>query len=80
MSELRYPNEGREYREARDLWLKEEQELVDKVKPVAAKRRPPILDSFICVREISLVRFSAAVKISSGADRKTFLSLRDLQS
>src|SRR5215468_10190370 len=28
MSELRYPNEGREYREARDLWLKEEQELV----------------------------------------------------
>src|SRR5688500_7038348 len=39
MSELRYPNESREYREARDALLKEEQELVDKVKAVAAKRR-----------------------------------------
>jgi predicted dithiol-disulfide oxidoreductase (DUF899 family) len=39
MSELRYPNEGREYREARDALLKAEQELVDKVKAVAAQRR-----------------------------------------
>src|SRR5579864_6483490 len=39
MSELRYPNESREYREARDLLLKDERELVDKVKSVAAKRR-----------------------------------------
>lgn len=39
MSELRYPNETREYREARDGLLKEEQELVDKVKSVAATRR-----------------------------------------
>jgi predicted dithiol-disulfide oxidoreductase (DUF899 family) len=39
MSELRYPNESRQYRDARDLLLKEEQELVDKVKAVAAKRR-----------------------------------------
>ncbi len=43
MSDLRYPNESREYREARDLLLKEEREIVDKVKAVAAKRRnlPP---------------------------------------
>ena len=43
MSELRYPNESREYREARDLLLKDEQELVDKVKAVAERRRtlPP---------------------------------------
>src|SRR6185503_13910395 len=39
MSEPRYPNESRAYREARDALLKEEQELVDKVKAVAAKRR-----------------------------------------
>ena len=43
MSELRYPNESREYRDARDRLLKEEQDLVDKVKSVAEKRRklPP---------------------------------------
>jgi predicted dithiol-disulfide oxidoreductase (DUF899 family) len=39
MSELRYPNESRAYREARDALLQEEQELVDKVKAVAAHRR-----------------------------------------
>jgi predicted dithiol-disulfide oxidoreductase (DUF899 family) len=39
MSKLRYPNEGREYREARDALLKDEQELIDKTKAVAAKRR-----------------------------------------
>ena len=39
MSELRYPNESREYREARDSLLKEEQELIAKTKAVAAKRR-----------------------------------------
>jgi predicted dithiol-disulfide oxidoreductase (DUF899 family) len=39
MSELRYPNESREYRDARDALLKDEQELVDKVKSVAEKRR-----------------------------------------
>src|SRR3981081_3929473 len=39
MGELRYPNESREYREARDSLLKDEQELVDKVKSVAEKRR-----------------------------------------
>jgi predicted dithiol-disulfide oxidoreductase (DUF899 family) len=37
MSELRYPNESREYRDAREALLKEEQELVAKVKSVAAK-------------------------------------------
>lgn len=43
MTEPRYPNESREYRAARDALLKDEQELVDKVKAVAAKRRrlPP---------------------------------------
>ena len=43
MSELQYPNESREYREARDSLLKDENELVEKVKSVAAKRRklPP---------------------------------------
>jgi predicted dithiol-disulfide oxidoreductase (DUF899 family) len=43
MSELQYPNETMEYREARDRLLKDEQELVDKVKEVAARRRalPP---------------------------------------
>ena len=39
MSELRYPNESKEYRAARDSLLKDEQELVDKVKSVAAQRR-----------------------------------------
>jgi predicted dithiol-disulfide oxidoreductase (DUF899 family) len=39
MSELRYPNESREYRAARDSLLKDEQELVDKVKSVAERRR-----------------------------------------
>jgi predicted dithiol-disulfide oxidoreductase (DUF899 family) len=43
MSELRYPNESQEYREARAALLKDEQELVAKVKAVAEKRRrlPP---------------------------------------
>ena len=39
MGETRYPNESQEYRAARDALLKDEQELVDKVKVVAAKRR-----------------------------------------
>src|SRR5688500_1690972 len=39
MTEFRFPNESREYREARDALLQDEQELVDKVKSVAAKRR-----------------------------------------
>jgi hypothetical protein len=30
MSELRYPNESREYRDARDALLIDEQQLVDK--------------------------------------------------
>jgi predicted dithiol-disulfide oxidoreductase (DUF899 family) len=41
MSELRYPNESREYRDARESLLKEEQELIDKVKSVAERRRNP---------------------------------------
>ena len=43
MSELRYPNESKAYREARAALLKDEQELIDKVKFVAEKRRqlPP---------------------------------------
>jgi predicted dithiol-disulfide oxidoreductase (DUF899 family) len=39
MSELRYPNESGEYRQARDALLEDEQELVDKVKSMAEKRR-----------------------------------------
>jgi predicted dithiol-disulfide oxidoreductase (DUF899 family) len=39
MAERRYPNESKEYRAARDALLKDEQELVDKIKAVAAKRR-----------------------------------------
>ena len=39
MSELRYPNESKEYRQARAALLKDEQELIDKTKAVAAKRR-----------------------------------------
>jgi predicted dithiol-disulfide oxidoreductase (DUF899 family) len=39
MSELRYPNESRAYRDARDLLLQDEQALIDKVKSVAARRR-----------------------------------------
>jgi predicted dithiol-disulfide oxidoreductase (DUF899 family) len=39
MGELRYPNESKEYRDARDSLLKDEQELVDKVKSVAERRR-----------------------------------------
>ena len=39
MSDLRYPNESREYRDARDSLLKDEQELIDKVKSVAERRR-----------------------------------------
>src|SRR2546430_7003189 len=43
MSALRYPNESRDYRDARESLLKDEQELVDKVRSVAEKRRklPP---------------------------------------
>ncbi len=43
MSELRYPNEDRAYREARDALLKDEQALVELTKAVAAERRklPP---------------------------------------
>jgi predicted dithiol-disulfide oxidoreductase (DUF899 family) len=37
MSELRYPNESREYHDARDSLLKDEQELVE--KSVAERRR-----------------------------------------
>src|SRR5688572_23336646 len=39
MSELRYPNESREYRAARDALLKDEQELIDRTKSLAEKRR-----------------------------------------
>ena len=39
MGEQRYPNESREYREARDSLLKDEQELIDKTKALAEKRR-----------------------------------------
>ena len=39
MGEQRYPNESSAYRAARDALLKDEQELVEKVKAVAAKRR-----------------------------------------
>lgn len=39
MGELRYPNESIEYRSARDELLKDEQELIDKAKSVAEKRR-----------------------------------------
>jgi predicted dithiol-disulfide oxidoreductase (DUF899 family) len=39
MTELRYPNESQAYRDARAALLKEEQELVEKTKAVAAKRR-----------------------------------------
>ena len=39
MGELRYPNESKEYRAAREALLKEEQELVGKTKSVAEKRR-----------------------------------------
>jgi predicted dithiol-disulfide oxidoreductase (DUF899 family) len=43
MSELRFPNESKAYRDAREALRKEEQELLAKVKAVAAKRRtlPP---------------------------------------
>jgi len=39
MTDLRYPNESKEYREARDALLEDEQKLVDMVKSVAEKRR-----------------------------------------
>ena len=39
MSEPLYPNESREYRDARDELLKDEQELIDKTKALAEKRR-----------------------------------------
>jgi predicted dithiol-disulfide oxidoreductase (DUF899 family) len=39
MSELRYPNESQAYRDSRDALLREEQELVEKQRAVAAKRR-----------------------------------------
>ena len=39
MSELRYPNESRAYRDARDALLEDERALVDKVRAVAEKRR-----------------------------------------
>jgi predicted dithiol-disulfide oxidoreductase (DUF899 family) len=39
MGELRYPSESKEYRAAREALLKDEQELVARVKAVAEKRR-----------------------------------------
>ena len=39
MSELRYPNESQAYRDAREELLKDERDLVDRVKALAAKRR-----------------------------------------
>jgi predicted dithiol-disulfide oxidoreductase (DUF899 family) len=39
MSKRRFPNESQAYRDARAALLKDEQELVDKVKAVAEKRR-----------------------------------------
>ena len=39
MTELRYPNESQEYRDAREALLKEEQELAERTKSLAAKRR-----------------------------------------
>jgi predicted dithiol-disulfide oxidoreductase (DUF899 family) len=39
MSEPRYPNESQEYRGARDALLNDEQELINQVKAVAARRR-----------------------------------------
>ena len=39
MAEFRYPNESKGYRDARAALLKDEQELIDKVKAVAEKRR-----------------------------------------
>ena len=39
MSEPRYPNESQAFRAAREALLKEEQDLIDKVSSVAAKRR-----------------------------------------
>jgi len=39
MSQMRYPNESREYRDARDSLLKDEQQLVEKIKSVAERRR-----------------------------------------
>ena len=46
MRERRYPNESQEYRNAREALLKDERELVDKVKAVAEKRRqlPPAFE------------------------------------
>jgi len=43
MSELRYPNESRAYRDAREALIKDEQELIEKKKALAEKRRklPP---------------------------------------
>lgn len=37
MGELRYPNESRAYRDARDALLKNEQELMDKTKAAATE-------------------------------------------
>jgi predicted dithiol-disulfide oxidoreductase (DUF899 family) len=39
MSQMRYPNASREYRDARDSLLKDEQQLVEKIKSVAERRR-----------------------------------------
>lgn len=39
MGEQRYPNESREYRAAREALLREERELIEKTKAVAARRR-----------------------------------------
>jgi predicted dithiol-disulfide oxidoreductase (DUF899 family) len=39
MSETMYPNESQEYRDAREALLKDEQELIDKTKALAEKRR-----------------------------------------
>ena len=40
MSELRYPNESKAYRDARDALLKDEQELIDRSRGGEAPQAP----------------------------------------
>jgi predicted dithiol-disulfide oxidoreductase (DUF899 family) len=68
MIERRFPNESQAYRDARAALLKDEQELVDKVKAVAAKRRKlPLggkLKEDYVFRQASAGKVGAPVKFS----------------
>ena len=76
MSELRYPNESREYRDARDSLLKDEQELVDKEK--SCRRKAPKASSRRTVERGLRVRLGQ--RQEDRAEGEVFRAIRGQES